>query len=36
MIDKGLKLKAIDISRFPAIEIDTEEDLELAKKMKVV
>ena len=35
LIDKGAKLKAIDISRFPTIEIDTPDDLEQAKLMKI-
>jgi len=35
MIDKGAVLKAVDVSAFPAIEIDTLEDLELAKQLKV-
>lgn len=36
MIDKGAKLKAVDISRFPTIEIDTPDDLEQAKRMNVI
>jgi choline kinase len=35
IIDKGTILKAIDISRFPAIEIDTPDDLEQAKQMNL-
>jgi choline kinase len=35
IIDKGTKLKAIDISRFPTIEIDTPDDLERAKQMNL-
>jgi choline kinase len=35
MIDNGVILKAVDVSSFPAIEIDTPEDLELAGRLKV-
>jgi len=35
MIDKGVILKAVDVSAFPAIEIDTPGDLELAGRLKV-
>jgi choline kinase len=35
MIDDGVILKAVDVSAFPAIEIDTPEDLESAKRLKV-
>jgi choline kinase len=35
MIDEGVMLKAVDVSAFPTIEIDTPEDLELAKRLKV-
>jgi choline kinase len=35
MIDQGVKLKAIDVSVFPAIEIDTLEDLERAERMNI-
>lgn len=35
MIEEGVKLKAVDVSAFPTIEIDTPEDLELAKRLKV-
>ena len=36
MIDHGTRLRAIDISAFPAIEIDTTEDLQLAERMNIV
>jgi choline kinase len=36
MIDQGAVLKAIDISAFTAIEIDTIEDLHLAERMNIV
>ena len=36
MINHGTQLKAIDISAFPAIEIDTVEDLQLAERMNIV
>lgn len=36
MIDEGVKLKAVDISAFPAIEIDTLKDFQLAEQMNVV
>jgi choline kinase len=32
LIDEGIILKAVDVSKFPAIEIDTPEDLELAER----
>jgi choline kinase len=35
MIDSGIKFKAVDISQFPVIEIDTAEDLERAQLMKL-
>jgi choline kinase len=35
MIDEGVKLKAVDVSAFPAIEIDTPEDLEKAGRLRV-
>lgn len=35
MINEGVKLKAVDVSAFPSIEIDTPEDLELAERLKV-
>jgi choline kinase len=35
MIDSGVKLKAIDVSAFPAIEIDTMEDFQIAERMSV-
>ena len=35
MIDEGIVLKAVDVSAFPTIEIDTPEDLELAERLKV-
>ncbi len=35
MIDDGVKLKAIDISAFPTIEIDTLKDFQLAEQMNV-
>ena len=35
MIDTGVKLKAVDVSTFPVIEIDTPEDFERANRMKV-
>ena len=35
MIDEGVVLKAVDISPYPAMEIDTPEDLELAGQWKV-
>ena len=36
MINQGTQLKAIDVSTFPAIEIDTVEDLQLAERMNIV
>lgn len=33
MINNGIKLKAIDVSNFSVIEIDTPEDLRLAQQM---
>jgi choline kinase len=36
MINRGTQLKAIDVSAFPAIEIDTVEDLQLAERMNIV
>ena len=36
MINHGAQLKAIDVSAFPAIEIDTVEDLQLAERMNIV
>jgi choline kinase len=36
MINLGIKLKAIDIGNCPAIEIDTIEDLQQARQIKVV
>jgi choline kinase len=36
MINHGTQLKAIDVSAFPAIEIDTVEDLQLAERMNIV
>jgi choline kinase len=35
MIDEGVVPKAVDVSNFPSIEIDTPEDLELAERLKV-
>lgn len=35
MIDEGIVLKTVDISSFPAVEIDTPEDLDLAQKLKM-
>jgi len=35
MIEEGITLKAVDVSPFPAIEIDTLEDLRLAERLKV-
>ena len=35
LIDKGVVLKAVDVSTFPTIEIDTPEDLELAERLNV-
>jgi choline kinase len=35
LIDEGVMLKALDVSAFPTIEIDTPEDLELAERLKV-
>jgi len=35
LIDKGVVLKAVDVSAFPTIEIDTPEDLELAQRLEV-
>jgi choline kinase len=35
LIDEGVMLKALDVSVFPTIEIDTPEDLELAERLKV-
>lgn len=35
MIDNDVILKAVDVSAFPAIEIDTPEDLELAGRLKI-
>ena len=35
LIDEGAILKAVDVSSFPAIEIDTPEDLELAERLHV-
>jgi choline kinase len=36
MINHGIQLKAIDVSAFPAIEIDTVEDLQFAERMNIV
>ncbi len=36
MINQRFQLKAVDISAFPAIEIDTVEDLQLAERMNIV
>ena len=36
MIVRGIQLKAIDVSAFPSIEIDTVEDLQLAERMNIV
>jgi choline kinase len=36
MINHGIQIKAIDVSAFPAIEIDTVEDLQLAERMNIV
>jgi choline kinase len=33
LIDEGIELKAIDVSRFPSVEIDTPEDLRAAEAM---
>lgn len=33
LIEQGTRLKAVDISRFPTIEIDTPEDLEQAQRL---
>ena len=33
MIEEGIIFKAVDVSRFPAIEIDTLEDLQRAERM---
>jgi choline kinase len=33
MIDRGISLKAVDVSNYPAIEIDTPPDLERARKL---
>jgi CMP-N-acetylneuraminic acid synthetase len=33
MINNGIKLKAIDVSNFSVIEIDTPQDLRLAQQM---
>jgi choline kinase len=33
MIDKGARIRAVDVSRFPAVEIDTPEDLEVAENV---
>ena len=35
LIDEGVILKAVDVSAFPTIEIDTPEDLELAERLTV-
>jgi choline kinase len=35
MVDVGVILKAVDVSAFPAIEIDTPEDLELAERLTI-
>jgi choline kinase len=35
LIDEGVELKAIDVSRFPSVEIDTPEDLRFAERMIV-
>ena len=35
MIDRGIQLKAVDISAFPSIEIDTGDDLQLAERMNI-
>jgi choline kinase len=35
MIDNGIKLKAVDVSAFPAMEIDTPEDLERARRLRI-
>jgi choline kinase len=36
MINHGTQLKAIDVSAFPAMEIDTVEDLQRAERMNIV
>jgi choline kinase len=33
MIDEGISLKAIDVSKYPAVEIDTPEDLRVAETL---
>lgn len=33
LVDEGVELKAIDVSRFPSVEIDTPGDLRVAEKM---
>lgn len=33
MIDSGARIRAVDVSRFPAVEIDTREDLEVAENI---
>jgi choline kinase len=33
LIDEGIGLKAIDVSRFPSVEIDTPDDLRVAEEM---
>jgi choline kinase len=35
MINEGVILKAVDVSAFPAMEIDTPEDFERAGRLKV-
>jgi choline kinase len=35
MCNEGIILKAVDVSAFPTIEIDTPEDLELAKRLQL-
>jgi choline kinase len=33
LIDQGVRFKAVDVSRFPAIEVDTPEDLRMAETL---
>jgi choline kinase len=33
MIDEGIQLKAVDVSSFPSVEVDTPEDLRLAERL---
>ena len=35
MIDEGITFKTVDVSRFPAMEIDTPEDLQRAEKLSL-